>query len=1092
MAEQAPPAPGPLADLWRAFADPPDDARPRAWWHWMDGNIDPAGIERDLEWLHGAGVRGVQLFDGGVGVPLVVPEPVRPGTDAWTEALDTASRTAAGLGLEFAVATSSGWSAAGGPWVEPADAMKKVVWSELVVDGGGPVDVELPPLPSVAGPFQDAAPWGADPREPWAVDWRVLAFPADRVHERLIPARVTGSVAIADAAPLVDGSFQDAVSLPRDPDAWSSAWLEQEFDRPVTVGSVTVGLPGPRGFGAAPSPDAVLQASDDGALYRDVVVLPASTVPARTAAFPPVTARRFRLVVSGASAADALPPLSDGVRRPPVLRRSDAFVVSEFALRAGGRVHQAEVKAAFGVVPDFYAVDTAAAAGTAAVSPGDVHDLTGLAGADRVTWEAPPGRWQLLRLGASLTGQTNGPAPRDATGLEVDKLDGRRVATYLGTHLERFAPGRYDALLSDSIEAGPQNWTDGIAERFRSMRGYDPTPWLPALAGYVVGGAEASDRFLYDYRRTISELLATEYYGALAAEARARGMAYYAEALEDRRPQLGDDLAMRSHADVPMGAMWTFDPDDGPKPTYVADLKGASSVAHVYGRRWTGAEAFSSFDRPWASTPRSLKHVADLQLALGVTRFCIHTSPHQPVAAPPPGIALAPFLGQAFTRNETWAAMARPWIDYLARCSAVLSSGEPAVDIAVFIGEEAPVTGLFGEAFDASVPDGFDFDYLGVDGLGMLDVDEGRLVAAGARYRVLYLGGSSRRLTVGALRRIRDLLDAGATVVGTRPEGSPSLGDDDDEFARLCDEIWALPRARGRIVPTGDLGAALEELGIEPELRIVGAALRTIARRIDGRRVTFLANPTAAEVRARVRMPRSVDAVSAWDPVEVRSRRLAEAETPEDARVFEVLLPPFGSVFLVPDSGGSLQDEGADERATTPQQPQVDAGTRGGAAECAVDRRPIGGPWTLELPGREPVTLGDRPRMWTELDADARGFSGVGLYRARFQLEPGTADERMLIDLGQVGDLARVRVNGVDCGVAWTAPFRVDVTDALAGGSNGIEVEVATPWRNRLIAEAAAPSGRVFAPMTEVFEPTAAPLPAGLAGPVELVVEKGV
>ena len=124
-------------DLWQLFVDPPDAARPRAWWHWMDGNIDPAGIVRDLTWLHGAGIRGVQLFDGGMGVPLVVPEPVRPESAAWTEAIDTAIGTADRLGLELAVATSSGWSAAGGPWVRPDDAMKKVVWSETVVAGGG-------------------------------------------------------------------------------------------------------------------------------------------------------------------------------------------------------------------------------------------------------------------------------------------------------------------------------------------------------------------------------------------------------------------------------------------------------------------------------------------------------------------------------------------------------------------------------------------------------------------------------------------------------------------------------------------------------------------------------------------------------------------------------------------------------------------------------------------------------------------------------------------------------------------------------------------------------------------------------------------
>jgi hypothetical protein len=162
-------------------------------------------------------------------------------------------------------------------------------------------------------------------------------------------------------------------------------------------------------------------------------------------------------------------------------------------------------------------------------------------------------------------------------------------------------------------------------------------------------------------------LLAGEYYAVLADEAHARGLTYYAEALEDHRPQLGDDLAMRSHADVPMGAMWTFDAGSGePKPTYLADLKGASSVAHVYGRPFTGAESMSAFHRPWSYTPRRLKHVADLELALGVTRFCIHTSPHQPTQVPPPGIGLSPYLGQTFIRSEPWAEMAKPWIDYPA------------------------------------------------------------------------------------------------------------------------------------------------------------------------------------------------------------------------------------------------------------------------------------------------------------------------------------------------------------------------------------------------------------------------------------------
>ena len=318
-----------------------------------------------------------------------------------------------------------------------------------------------------------------------------------------------------------------------------------------------------------------------------------------------MTARRFRLVLTGDSAEAALPRLAEGVRTPPVLRRVSEFVVSEFALSGGGRVHQAELKAGFAAAPDYYALDTDPASTTSAIDPADVLDLTGWVGQDGILrWNAPPGSWRVLRFGMSLTGQTNGPAPTEATGLEVDKLDGTKVRRYLDTYLTLFDGAALDALLSDSIESGPQNATDLLRERFTELRGYDPLPWLPALAGYVVGDAERSDRFLWDHRRTIGDLVSTEYYGTLEDEAHTRGLTYYAEALEDRRPQLGDDLAMRSHADVPMGAMWMFDADGGgPAPTYLADLKGASSVAHVHGKAFTGAESMTALHRPWSYTP---------------------------------------------------------------------------------------------------------------------------------------------------------------------------------------------------------------------------------------------------------------------------------------------------------------------------------------------------------------------------------------------------------------------------------------------------------------------------------------------------------
>src|SRR4051812_11234191 len=144
----------------------------------MDGNVDPEGIRLDLEWLHRVGVRGVQMFDGGMGTPQVVPERVRHGSPEWGAAVRLAAPTAHRLGLEFTVATSAGWSAAGGPWVEPDDAMKKLVWSETLVEGGGAVELRLAALPDVAGPYQDCPRWGAGPAAHRFVrDWLTIAVP---------------------------------------------------------------------------------------------------------------------------------------------------------------------------------------------------------------------------------------------------------------------------------------------------------------------------------------------------------------------------------------------------------------------------------------------------------------------------------------------------------------------------------------------------------------------------------------------------------------------------------------------------------------------------------------------------------------------------------------------------------------------------------------------------------------------------------------------------------------------------------------------------------------------------------------------------
>lgn len=1053
--QNVPPLSSTSPSLWDGFVSPPNSARPRVWWHWMDGNVDLDGIRRDLEWMHQVGVRGVQVFDGGLGLPSIVDEPLIPGSERWRKAIRVASETARGLGIEFTVATSAGWSASGAPWVVPEDAMRKIVWSHGVFTAHSD-GYRLPALPEVTGEFQDSTRWGEQGEPGHARDICVLAIPLNPQHDPRQPDRIRASHEIDSTPTLIDQSFAGGVRLPRDRDGRSSVWLEQDFDSAVTVRSCVVGVAGPHGFGAAPPVSAVLHASTNGIDYWEVAELPATRVAARTISFPAVSATHFRLILAADALSAALPPTDQGIVLPPVFRAVDTFDVTQFALYEASLVSHREVKAGFAAAISYDALDQGASAPSGMIRLDDIVDVTEHVDGELLRWSPPEGDWRIIRFGSSLTGQTNGPAVAEATGLEVDKLDATRVRRYIERHLNEYGDVTIDGLLSDSIEAGPQNFTEQLPARFADRRGYDMIPWLLTVAGFVVDDTAATDLFLSDFRLTISELLAAEYYGTLSEVAHERGAIYYAEALEDRRPQLGHDLEMRSHADVPMGAMWAFLPEVGPAPTYVADLKGASSVTHVYDRIFTGSEAFTSFGTPWRDTPGSLKHIADLQLTLGVTRFCIHSSPHQPSTVLIPGMAMANILGQAFSRNETWAPFAGAWIDYLARCSYLLAQGTPAVDIAYFVGEEAPVTALFGEALNSDVPAGFDYDYVGVEGLiHRLRFENGTLVAGQSRYKLLYLGGDSDRMSERALRAVERLLDDGATVVGLPPSGGRSLSDSATTNADVSRRIWG-ERTRGRVIATRDLGAALTELGHIPLIVIDDARVNLITRWVDGRPVTFVANSTAADITTVIRLGAPHDHLATWNPVTLQ-RRALHSTAPDR---FILNLPAYGSLFVLLEPSNRADD---------------------------LVGETLSGSWSLTIPGHAEIDLPDGPRLWTDLGDTARAFSGIAVYRLEIDLgDIQINTEKWSLDLGDLAGIADVTVNGRPAGVAWTSPYRVPATH-LTPGRNVLEVAVANPWRNRLIAERSQPSGQAWEAMTAAFADDAEPVPAGLAGPVTVM-----
>lgn len=1085
-------APDPLA---AGFDNPPAEARPRTWWHWLNGNITEDGIVKDLEWMQRIGLGGVQNFDAQLMTPQVVKDRVVYMTPEWKRAFRLAATTAERLKLELAIAASPGWSETGGPWVPAADGMKKLVWSQIDVTGGRRIAAALPAPPGNTGPFQSLpfddplAAFGGPSYKP-PVDYRdvaVLAFPVPADTTPLPTATVGGKA--VDAAALADDDAKTVVTLPKGA-ADRPATIDFAYARPTTIASATLFIPGALPPFGDPDYLPVLEVQD-GTGWRPLATLPLGIVPT-TVSFAPVTARAFRIVMgpnTGPKRVGLNAPVAGVVMEGLFPDRPDTGIpVAQLRLSGEAKIDRFEAKAGFATVLDYHAL-SAGVPDRAGVDPARVVDLTAKLRSDgTLDWTPPAGRWRILRIGSSLLGTTNHPATPESTGLEVDKYDGAAVSRYLDQYLRMYRDAAGSdligaqgvrALLTDSFEAGDANWTPRMVEQFRRLRGYDPTPWLPTLAGVVIGSRARSDAFLYDYRRTLADLMASEHYGTIARVAHANGLKVYGEALEDSRPALGDDIALRAHADIPMAAMWTFGADEAPRPTLVGDIRGAASVAHLYGQNLVAAESMTSGFSPWAFAPADLRRVIDFEFVYGVNRPVIHTSVHQPVDDKVPGLSLAIF-GQYFNRHESWSGMARPWIDYIARSSYMLQQGRNVADVAYFHGEEAPLTALYAHAPLKDVPVRYGYDFVNADALSnILSVEQGQIVArGGARYRALYLGGSSARMTLPTLRRIAALAQAGATVIGDAPTGSPSLNDDPAAFAALVRQLWngqaVTTVGAGRVIAGRDVERALGDIQLLPDFDYAKAApdsdLLFAHRTLDDGEIFYVVNRRnrAERTEARFRV----------------TGRVPELWHADTGRATPVSYRIEGGQTIVP------LDLAAEESVFVVfRRPTGTAGAKV-APRVATPVVRLDGPWTVTFqPGRGAPASATMPAL-TPLNANAvpgiRYFSGLATYATEFTLPrtTGKPGRPLELDLGQVGDLAEVRVNGQGVGTVWHAPYRIDIGAAVKPGRNRIEVRVANRWINRLIGDAQPGATKVTWTSMPTYRADAPLRPAGLIGPV--------
>ncbi len=1095
--------------LFRGFQNPPESAKPRVWWHWMNGNITEEGIKLDLQWMNRAGIGGFQTFDAALATPQVVPHRLIYMTPEWKEAFRYATTLADQFGMEEAIAGSPGWSETGGPWVPASQGMKKYVWSETDIEGGKPFTGTLKHPPTSTGAFQNIAaddpdaPRGAKSVPQFYADSIVIAYrrPATDVSFESLHPKMTASGGSPNAAMLIDGDLQNTTNLPI-PAPGSNAWIQYEFPQPQMIHAITIVTKRVSDITAllsgASNSEKSLQASDDGQSFRTVAMLPDGGAPEETIAFPPVTAKYFRVVfkrmppppVPGWAKNMDLKALGMKAGPPPA-----DYKIAELELHPGARVSRFEEKAAFVPVPDLYEFATPKVSSDDAIQKSDVINLTSkMRPNGTLDWTPPPGYWVVLRFGYSLLGITNHPATAEATGLEVDKLNHAYVKNYMNNYLDSYKDtvganmmGKRGIkyVITDSWEAGAQNWTDDMVAEFKQRRGYDPTPWMPVLAGRIVESSADSDRFLWDLRKTIADLTADEHYGQVEASLKERGMGHYGESHESGRAFIADGMEVKKLDDVPMGAMWTQMPDvNKVRYDFNADDRESASVAHIYGQNIAAAESMTASGAPWAWSPATLKPTADQEFLNGINRFCIHESAHQPLVGKgtKPGLTLGPF-GQWFNRNETWAEEARPWVDYLARSSYMLQQGRFDADLVYFYGEDSNLTAIFKKTAP-NVPASYGFDYINADGLiHELNVTNGRITTkSGMRYRVLGLDPYSQHMSLPVLRSIYKLVEDGAVVAGPKPFDDPSLADNQVEFHKLDTELFGDGTGvhhvgRGTVYAGQALADVFKTLGIAPDFDYTkpesDARILFLHRKLPHGDIYFVDNrrDRAESVDASFRVTGL--APTLWYAETGKSKSVSY-KIVDGRTTIPLHLEPWGTAFVVfrkPTTQTSL---------TTPTPVSTVIAT-------------LHGPWKVSFPpdlGAPQSVILPKLISWSD-DADTgiKYFSGSGIYAQTIQAPAGwfKKNAHLWIDLGSVKNLADVTVNGKNLGIVWHAPYRVDVTEALKPGENEVTIKVTNAWVNRLIGDQQPGITKKYT-STDV-EPYHANSPlqaSGLLGPVQI------
>ncbi len=1064
---------GQTPSLRDKFQHPSDEAKPWTFWYWMYGAVSKEGITADLEAMKHAGLGGTYLMP----IKGVEEGPQYKGkaqqlTAEWWDMVRFSMEEADRLGLKLGMHICDGFALAGGPWTTPKESMQKVVWSDTIVDGGVIKGLHLPEPEAYEGYYEDIS---------------LFALPIKDVTADELPNKIScvntalGNSIDANKTVNMDQSGVIRSSYP--------CYIQYEYAQPFTCRNIEIVLNG-NNYQAH---RLKVMASEDGVHYRFVKQL----IPARqgwqntdensTHSIPATTARYFRFYWTPEGSEPGSEDM-DAAKWKPNLK------IKELRLHREARLNQWEGKA--GLV-----WRVASSTPKNEIGKDDcfqlsqVINLTDLYksknGADYktklLTAKLPKGKWKLLRMGHTSTGHTNATAG-GGKGLECDKFNPvtvrKQFDNWFAQAFEKTNPQVARRVLKymhvDSWECGSQNWSAGFAKEFQKRRGYDLIPYLPLLAGIPIESADKSEKILRDVRTTISELIVDVFYQVLAECAKEYDCQFSAECVAPT--MVSDGLLHYQKVDLPMGEFWLNSPTHD-KPN---DMLDAVSGAHIYGKRIIQAEGFTEVRGTWDEYPGMLKTLLDRNYALGINRLFYHVYVHNPWLDRKPGMTLDG-IGLFFQRDQTWWDKgAKAFSDYVTRCQSLLQYGHPVTDIAVFTGEEIPRRSILPERLVPSLP--------GLFGADRVESERIRLANEGQPLRVRPVGvthsanmadpekwvnplrgyaydsfNKDALLRLAEVEKGRMTLPGGASYkVLVLPLARPMNPDPVELSPEVKQKIEELKKA-GVIIPSVPYCEEdFSSYGLERDL-IVPENVAWTHRRGDLGDVYFIANQLEETRTFTASMRINGVKPECWNPVTGEIQSHVTYVQKNNRTDVTLTLAPNESVFIVFPTESTVQND-------------LPKGT---ALDLPLDINT----YTVNFLANGKTV--DRKQLfdWSkDEDEQIRYYSGTATYKTVFNWNRKLNKvEQVYLNLGEVCNLATVRVNGIECGTIWTAPYRANITAAIKKGMNKLEIEVTNTWANALLG---ADSGK--APFEKIWtnanyrrqEKTL--LPAGLIGPLKL------